>query len=390
MALLGIVGYITLLCNLPAGCVLIVLCAAFLMWDKYKGVKECLYIILCGLIGIVVGVGLVHFFIISIPDIYGFVQENFLQTTNVEQANAHSLGKVLFVIFFGFRDLLITTLALCGITFVSLVVHGRWNLSMLTIGVAVICFIIVNIWMVRPEITIAAVMCWLVVMFLVYHRRNYYIDNQDILLILFAFILPIGTVFGTNTTILGKAIACSASWGFLLFYMYYLSRLEVRKYAAVALLLAMCCVMQEVNLLGMTHQQGKNLFGKESPISRIYLNDNQKAFYTEVDSVLVKNGFNRGNDTILGFCFNDMTILAMNAVPYTNEQQPEEFYHHNPEELPIPRYMIFTEWDSIVLYNRLAESVWDFPENYTYYKCINHPDPTSEYRHTKSMIYCHK
>ena len=50
---------------------------------------------------------------------------------------------------------------------------------------------------------------------------------------IFSFIMPIGVVFGTNTSIIGKAMACGTPWGLLLFYMYYQARPEVRKYVAL-------------------------------------------------------------------------------------------------------------------------------------------------------------
>ena len=131
-------------------------------------------------------------------------------------------------------------------------------------------------------------------------------------------------------------------------------------------------------------------FEAERPIARMNLSHNQKAFYEEVHTILSKYGYKGKQDTLLGFCFNEMTVVAMDAIPYTNDQQPEEFLLHDLENLPYPKYMILSEWDSIVLYDRLLELNWDFPVAYDYYKLENNPDPNSGYNMTQSMIYCRK
>ncbi len=202
--------------------------------------------------------------------------------------------------------------------------------------------------------------------------------------------MPIGVVFGTNTSIIGKAMACGTPWGLLLFYMYYQASPEVRKYAIAGFAIVACCLLSQVNYSLLFGTQEKLHFDAETPIARMNLKHNQKAFYDEVHSVLTDYGYKGKQDTLLGFCFNEMTVVAMDAIPYTNDQQPEEFLLHDLENLPEPKYMIFSEWDSIVLYNQLSDLNWDFPNGYDYYKCTNNPDPNSGYNMTQSMIYCKK
>lgn len=389
VALIGVVSLFMLLCNAPAGCVVIALCVWFLIFENNPSVKHSAYVLICGLGGVLTGLVITHFCIIGLPDIYTFIQENIVHTTDQGQASAHGLASVLLVIGFGIRDLTITTLFLCGITFMGVLCQKRFGKSWLTLLSGLVCFGIVYKWQIRPQITMSAIICWFSIMFLLYHRKHNALTRHEWLLILFAFVLPIVAVFGTNTSIIGKPFwSTSASWGFLLFYLYYLSRPEVRKYALCGILIAMCSFVGASRVMNIDRQQYH--FNIGSPVARMNLNLHQKAFYDEVYDVLSDNGFNAGQDTILGFCFNDMTILAMNALPYTNDQQPDELLNHNLENLPIPNYMILTEWDSVVLYNHLASLDWDFPKAYQYYKCKYNPDPNARFGRTQSMIYCRK
>lgn len=392
IVLVGIVTQFLFLANLPASCMLSFICFLFLIIDGGYNLKKAINVASFGLLGMGIGLIITHFFIIPIPDIHSFILENVAKTTAEGQSDAHSMRQVLLAVGFAVRDLVMTTLLLCGITYICKIVQSQFAKSWLTIVGALICFTIIYKWQVKPQIYLTSIMTWFAIMFLVYHIRHKAIKMRDIVLILFAFALPIGTVFGTNTDILKKAIWTSASWGFLLFYIYYLSRHEVRKYALFGWLVLACVIIEPWNLSFSSKQVETAHFEQQTPISRMNLNKNQKVFYDEVYDVLVKNGYKVGEDTLLGFCFNEMTVVAMGAVPYTNDAYPNEFLSHDLENVPIANYIILTEWDSAVLYNCLTELDWDFPESYSYYKCSSHPDPEMKAYHNniQSMIYCRK
>lgn len=390
VAMVGIVCFLTTLFNLPAGCMMIALCALFMIFYEGFTVRNTIYILLSGLVGLMIGVLITHFCIYSIQDCYDFLQKGIIQTTNSVSESNHSLKRVIFVICFGFRDLTITTLILCGITYICTIIQKVFNKDWIAIVSALILFFIAYKWQVKPGMTIASILCWFTIMFLNYHFTYKELKREEVLLIIFAFIMPIGLVFGTDTSIIVKAISCGIPWGFLVYYLYYLARPEVRKFAIVGMIIIGCCMLSYVDFSYLSSNQEKLHFDNEKPIARMNLTKDQKAFYDEVYGVLSENGFVGERDTLLGFCFNEMTIVAMGAIPYSTDQHPEQFRIHDFDKLPIPKYMIFSEWDSTVLYNRLSELDWDFPNGYNYYKCQNNPDPSSGYEMTQSMIYCRK
>ena len=351
-------------------------------------VKKMKCVILFGLVGIIIGVGITHFFVISLSDCYEFLQKGILQTTSGGRASHHSITRVILVIFFGIRDLAITTFLLCGITYISKILHKFHRKDWLTILLSMVCFFIAYKWQVKPQIYLTSVLCWLTIIFLHYHVKLKTLSKTDIIIIILSFIMPICLVFGTNTNIISKALSCGASWSLLIFYFYYKSQTEVTKYLIGGIIIVVYVLL---NGLDINLQNREELhFTEAEPIATMNLTANQKAFYDEVYDVLSDNGYNVGIDTLLGFCFNEMTIVAMNAKPYTNDQQPEEFLLHDLSVLPAPKYMILSEWDSIVLYNKFLELEWNFPNGYSYYKCKSNPDPNSGYNMTQSIIYCRK
>ncbi len=389
VVLIGIVAFFMLLCNMLAGCMLILFCIMYLALRNNLNVYKIMYTLLCGLLGIIIGIGITHFCVISIEDCYEFLQNAITKTTNGGRASHHSLTKVVLVILLGIRDLSITTLVLCGITYVCRIIHKHINKDWLTILVAFICVFIVYKWQIKPTLTIASVLCWLMIMFLNCHMQLKDLKKNEILLILFAFMLPIGSVFGTNTSIIGKALLCGAPWGFLVFYLYYLLHPKMLKYFLAGITIIVFFLLGPI-ISNITKEEADLHFDYEKPIARMNLTIDQKNYYEEVYQVLSKSGYVGRRDTVLGFCFNEMTVVAMGAIPYTSDQQPEEFLLHNINCLPSPKHIILSEWDSIVLYDYFSRLDWNFPNGYHYYKCTYNPDPNADYSMTQSMIYSRK
>lgn len=388
--IIGVVALWLLLANLPAGCMVTALCFLFLVLDNGWDITHCIYTALLGLAGMVLGLVITHFSVITVQDIWCFIHDNFINATHSASGSSHSVMYLILVILFSIRDLIITTLMLCGITYGGYLCQKIFSKSWLTIGLALVLYFIVWKWQVKPQMTVSAVMCWFSIMFLHYHARNNSISKRDVILVLFCLLLPLVAVFGTNVSIIRKATSCAASWGFLLFFFYYSARPEVRKYAFAGLLVILFPIIAGIRGYFSESQNDIHFDKAPTPISRMHLNEDQKAFYDEVYDVLADNGYEAGRDTLLGFCFNEMTVVAMGAMPYTNDAYPEELLTHDLENLPKCNYMILSEWDSVVLYNRLSQLDWDFPEAYTYYKCQNHPDPNAGFNNTQSMIYCRK
>lgn len=386
VTIMGMIFLLVTLNHTPAGIMMFGIFGVFLcLYDGFS-IKKAVEILACLSLGLIIGVIFMHFVIISIPDLIEYVQTAITQTTSGGRASHHSLTKVILVIFFGFRDLIITVTALLGITYFCNQIN-KYDLNQwLCALIGLMLFFILNKWLVKPSIYFTEVITWVVIMFMQVYGHK--LTRNEIVLIIFLLILPIGISFGTNTNILGKALSNIAPWGMLMYIIFAYNKWNFRPYAVVLYITLSGFIM--IQTIGIPHLNKNNLmFTKEKPIARMSLSTNQHTFYSEVNDILKENGY-RGDhqDTLLGFCFNEMTIVAMDAIPYTNDQQPEEFLLHDLDNLPCPRYIIFSEWDSIVLHNRLSELDWGFPQEYNYHKCVNNANPNSGYKMTQSMIYC--
>lgn len=393
VGLIGCFSFFAMLCNAPAGAMLLFLCFFFLLFykgfDKRKLVRDLASL----LSGVVLGLVLTHFFVVRLGDIFVFVQEAMGQTTNGSSASHHSLTKLAVLFFLNLRNLIMTLVMLCGITYLcGLIQHGlgkKW----LTIVVGVVLFVIMYKWQVKPEIKIVSIVTWLVLMSWVIMRNaqpDVRIWDDKIILVLFLLLMPMAISVGSNVGFMNKATTFIVPWGVLL---YFLSDMTTKsnKLFSVGVLVFVFSLILFGHCRGLLRQQHDDaVFANEYPIARMQLNENQYGFYKEVYDILNDYGYRSKQDTILGFCFNEMTIVAMDAVPYTNDQLPEEFLLHDKGMCVMPTFMILSEWDVEVLKPFFDTLGWRIAEEYDVFKLKNNPDPDSGYSMTQSTLYCLK
>ena len=213
--------------------------------------------------------------------------------------------------------------------------------------------------------------------------------KKDIVLLLYLFLMPFALSLGSNSGFLFKSTTVIVPWGILLFILLAKSRENSPAYSAALFLLVSVLVLIGTGryylncILRETY-----CFNKEYPIARMSLSKPQSDFFSETYEILGQYGYQSQKDTILGFCFNEMTIVAMDAIPYTNDQHPEEFLTHNLEGLSRPDFMILSEWDIKKLTSRFQELGWGFPDDYDVHVMETNPDPGSGYQHTNSTMFC--
>lgn len=394
LVLFGIISVLAILCNAPGGGIFMLFCGLFLLFYDGFSWEKMFHIAIPIAVGMCVSFVIVHYKIISISDIIEFIQVSLSQSSVGGAASHHSFDKIILVALFGIRDLIITTIQLCGLLYIYKLFVKMRVPKVVSIVLIVILLTICIKWMVKPAIQFANIIAWVTLLFFLYmYETKAKLQYNHIWLILLLFILPLGASFGTNTNLLSKSLQNIAPWGILL-YMLYLNtkKLDVQmpRIMLTCFVLYVFVTTQSFSTMHMflSKENDKLNFTTEEPIAKMHLNINQANYYNEVHDVLKNNGYIGGKDTLLGFCFNEMTVVAMNAIPYTNDQLPEEFLRHDLTFCPPPKYMILSEWDSLVLFDKFSTLDWDFPKGYNCYKCICNPDPNSGYNWTQSMIYC--
>lgn len=388
---IGFLCILAILTNTPGGGMVLLICSVFLVLYDNVTIKKIFVILTFILLGICVGILYVHTNIITLSNIVDFVQVAFQQSTAGGVASHHSIDRIILVILFGIRDLLITTITLCGLIYVyRLFAKTNPQKWILYLVMPVLFFILVK-WMIKPQIYVASVVAWFLVMF--FADKNIKIHKNDVLIILLLFLLPLVASFGTNSNLLNKSLQNILPWGLLLSILYTKGKERNPIIVRVLLLVFYVYVLIVTNSIHtfksalLNKKENNYCFAHEAPIARMNLNIYQAKFYDEVYDVLRKNGYVAGKDTLLGFCFNEMTVVAMDAIPYTNDQLPEEFLRHDLSTKPSPSYMILSEWDSVVLYNHFQQLDWNFPNGYKKIKLSTNPDPHSGFDMTQSSVY---
>ncbi len=389
--LIGLFSFLAVLCNAPGGIMLYLLSVLFICLYPDRDRPGHSRMIPASIAGLLAGLVIMHFCIISIPDFLSFIKSGISQTSGDYTAAHHSLSRLLVSILLNIRNLILTVVSMLGITFIAEWIKRITKKDWPAILAGLILFAIYYIWQVKPSVGIPNVMTWLLLMtVLVFHDKVSW-TKKDIVLVLYLFLMPFALSLGSNSGFLFKSTTVIVPWGILLFILSAKSREDSPAYSAALFLLVSVLVLMGPGLyyLNCMHRESYS-FNKEYPIARMDLSKPQSDFFAETYGLLGQYGYQSQKDTILGFCFNEMTIVAMDAVPYTNDQHPEEFLTHDLEGLPRPDFMILSEWDIKKLTPRFEEMGWGFPDDYDIHEMETNPDPGSGYPHTNSTMFCLK
>ena len=387
----GLFTFLAMLCSVPGGFMLGLLSFLFLVFYNGFEKRKMLITMAAMFIGLVLGVFVMHIAIIRLHEFTSFFEIALNRTKG--SGSTHSLTQLAVQMLFNIRDLIMTVTVLCGISYLCGLIQRRGQKRWLTVIMGILLFVILYKWQVKPAISFASIVTWLMLMTCVVCGGNKGKVNcrKDVVLVLYLFLLPLGLALGSNLGILSKAPYFLVPWGVLFFFLSQLTRNSSRLFSNGILVFVFAFFLYG-DVQGLVRWINPNtaVFEKEYPIARMRLNENQYAFYNEVYDVLEGYDYKSRQDTVLGFCYNEMTIVAVDAVPYTSDQLPEEFLIHSKEDLAKPAFMILTEWDEKMLKDFFESLDWDFPDSYDCYKLVNNPDPNSGYYYTQSSVYCLK
>lgn len=394
--IVGIAGFFiffSMLCNAPAGGMLLILVFLFLAFYDGSSRKKTWFLIAMLSMGMMSALLVTHFAIISLGDIFRFIQMALNQTTGGGDASHHSLLKVFVTVLLGVRDIMITTLPLLGVALLLLWAGEKGGKKWLLFLCALVLFYIVQKWQVKPKIYFCSVMTCGMALYVLkqFEKGENPLKNNMFILYAYLYLMPLFLSFGTNTTIMDRAMHFCAPWGMLVFLLGkdYEDRIVIKNKNGDWLYVFFVVFLLFPALKGLAHSWSYEsyVFDKEKPIARMKLTSDQYDYYNEVWDYLKGYGYSSQRDTLLGFCNNEMTVVAMDAIPYTNDQQPTEFKLHDPRDITMPSFMILSEWDAEYL-GPYFDSLWpNYREAYDVFEMKHNADPGGA---LQSAIYLRK
>lgn len=393
-ALAAFFAFFAVLCNPAGGSVFTLILFVFLsVYDGFS-LKKALKIAAAFVAGCVVGICVMHFFVLPIDKMFAFFYGAVSKTAGPRSSSHHSLIGVCMTVLFSIRDMMMGMCALCGVTYLTKLIKKVTCKDWIAVVFEVFMIAVLWKYMVKPSMCLVTFFSYAFFMAIVSLKSRNEIDKNKLVFILFLYMLPLGLSFGTNTSVMDKALFFLLPWGILMWYVLYINKGYLRQYVApIMIFITVAMILASGIQWKMRHiisPKNDYQLEYESPVSSMKLTKYQYDFYTEVHDKLVENGFEIYKDTLLGFCFNEMTIAAMDAIPYSDDQQPEEFLCHDEEKLFRPSYMIMSEWDTIVLNKHFRQLDWNFPDSYERYCVRSNPDPNSGLRMTQSVLYYSK
>lgn len=387
----GFVGVFAVLCNEPGGGLLFLISVLFLIFYDGFHTKRMFAIFAWLLLGVVLALLVMNYAVISFSDCVGVFKEAVSKTTG-GQANNHSLGILFLSIPFAARDLVMTVTALLGVSYVYRLIKDKTSKRWISIVIGIVLFFILYKWQVKPSIGFVSIITW--ISFMLWENRGFGIElfkDKEFLLFLYLYLVPFCLSFGTNVGILNRAVSFIIPWGILVCFIGVLIAekdilISGIYYVAVFLIVSLGIGMHLIRL----NKWENYSFENEKPVARMHLTKAQSDYYHEVYDVLGEYGYVSRQDTLLGFCFDEMTVVVMDAVPYSNMQIPHELLYLDRAKLVKPTFMILSEWDTLILNKTLRSMDWDYPESYDVFKLKNSADPNAGLPLMQSSLYCLK
>ncbi len=390
ICLMGGCAFFATLCNAPGGGMLFLLSIVFLCFYPEFHWQRMLKTVLFATIGILLGTVVMHLKVMSLSDCWAFFKEAIAITSPTGTSVHHSLTKLLICILLNIRDLIITVVSLFGITYVSRLLGCLTKKKWMEILAGAVLIFIFYKWQAKPGIGFGNIMTWLFFMTILPDNRIKALPTKDWFLLFYLFLLPFCLSLGSNSGFIFKSKCFIVPWGILLYLMIEMTE-EKSPYRSLILYLFVfvLLMMDPGRYLIRCLSRESYRFDKETPIARMHLSKAQYDFYNEVYDVMGDYGYVSQQDTLLGFCFNEMTVVAVDAIPYTNDQYPEEFLQHRGQ-IPRPSFIILGGWDEIVVSPFIDSLGWRLSADFDSFELKTNPDPESGYGGLQSTLYCLK
>lgn len=369
---------------LIGGGLLVVLVVRY--WKQWR---KLLVLLAMMIIGAVIALGAVHFFVVDLRQVAASMRETAQTITGVNRGY-DPLSFIIKTIWF-FRDMVLYLLTALGVM-VTARFFKKNGYSWLGMVFYIAAFMVYWRYQKKPMVTVSMMMAaiWFQPMV------NKCLDSEmpklkqlvsfDFLFNLFLCFFPVLATIGTNLPIGIKLGWFILPWALLLWRLGFDDdnwdfRFEV------------LLVFSIITIIGCINQvktvDSTQTIVKQGPLKGMRLDSYQEKHFEEVGKLLDDYQYKKNETVIYASQASMMALCYFEAKPVGLFFQPSDFVAQASDSLPVPDFVFMDEGDDYIASETMKKLSWGWPEEFDKY-FVGTPEHINPGWSTDRWLYCRK
>ena len=377
--LVGFFSLYALVNYLPSGILLLLFILIWVIIQKQMSLKSASYFTA----GFLLSTVIYHLFIHSLVDFVGFALNSI--EVNAESHNPHMPSHGITSLMFGLMVYTTKVLLLSAIIFIIaiFVFFGvrKINNKIVASIIHLLFYLLVFVFSFLFRLEVLTTMFLFPIVFLladvisakIVKRENVHYSIPKISLLLLFLVIPVGAVFGTNQPLERKTMIFLVFWLLAFFTLYAEYKTILSDFNKKHISIVYCgFVLIFFSYFGFFTRAHNFYYGirraehkvENTRLSNIRLVEYERNYIRRLHSILIDNGFERG-DTILAFEIDLIDVYAFGA------SVPNKLFFNVAQMIDrqfIPEnrinFILVLRRDEERLISHLSKSDWQFPEHY--------------------------
>ena len=350
----------------PAGlCLALLLAIVYWIENDEKKWKE----VLLALVGLVVAMLVQHYFVHDLRMWFSDMANTIVSTFTEKSKSGHDSGSLLSAMLLTVgKQLLIFVPTVAVFTLllkkVTLPKWLQWTIVLVACGALLVFRRVYHLY--GTLLLFPVVLMLAKVLSQPDSKMGELLLNKDMLVVLVFVAIPLAGVFGTNQSIMSKAVIFTPFW--LLAYCLLLTKVEATKVVGLNLVFMVMLFAGYVYLGNFqrfhyyyTPRSSKyELTGALRP-QKVWVSQYQQAYFHDVLDSLQKAGCKVG-DRYMAFGENQMAVYLAGGL--INGRLPYHWWQYKVFEKEPPKAFIFFKNEEADVIEYFKQSEWGFPEGY--------------------------
>ena len=394
LVIAGFAGGLSLFVIMPGGALTLLCFAIVVILINRGSVKKGFQQLAFGLIGVVISLAYLHFFICNLRDVLDAMSF----TASYFTKSGYHYDPMSFAIAIGLflRDCIFIFVFYCGAYYLAGKLHFpkfKW-----ISGVIYLALILVyTYYQKKPVISSAMFFSSLVVIPFVFDNLGKCswkeVFSEKGIFNAFLFCFPLIASMGTNTALSGRISCFIISWCYIWFGTE--SSEDSAKpqwYVTLAALLIVLFPAIKGTVSTLRDTDNCVHFEKGNPdFAKLYIKQEQKEYFDRVFDLMRDYGYQEDSSVVFTAMFDYATVLALNAKLSSNFHQTNNFLYWDKASMLKPDFVILSGWDEMVIGEELRNTGWGWPEEFDAYD-MGTPETTvlTSADIEQRTVYCRK